>query len=101
MSHPPFQGIFLGAVLCCLATSASAGQNGGDGRTQVAPPAASSRVAGRTPTRGRRRRRADPPRPSKSDSPGAKPGATDPSPLPKLVGKKPVTDDPLAGLKKL
>jgi hypothetical protein len=101
MSHPPFQGIFLGVVLCCLATSASAGQNSGDGRTQVAPAAASSRVAGRSPTRGRHRRRAVPPRPAKSDSPGAKAADSDPSVLPKLVGKKPVTDDPLAGLKKL
>jgi hypothetical protein len=95
MSHTPFRSLFLGAVLFGLSAAGTASAQQNSARPVASP------AAGRAPTRGHHRRRTDSPHRPKADSATARPAAAAPSPLPKLVGKKPVNDDPLAGLQKL
>jgi hypothetical protein len=108
--------IFLGAVLLCLASITGNAKAERNTRTIPTPldaglarPAPStSAVPNRSAppgkrglTRGRQRRNVDAAQ-RMAPAPGnTKPRAVVPSPLPKIVEKKSVSDDPLAGLIKL
>jgi hypothetical protein len=114
MNRTAARATFLGVLLMCAASvagvataepNAAAPDRGGAPPAQestggaATPKAPASRQSKRNTRRGQRRRTAD-------RAPGALPRAgrakrpaEEPSPLPKLVGKKPVSDDPLGGLK--
>jgi hypothetical protein len=110
------RAVFLGAVLLCLASitgNAKAERNARliagplvAGPAQPAPPGVSAvpirtpqRPGKRGPSRVRQRRGADPAARMAPAQVNAKPRAVVPATLPRIVEKKAVSDDPLAGLK--